>query len=41
MKKKDTKKIAAFAMVATMATQNVQPLFALEKTETPAKLKIL
>lgn len=41
MKKKDTKKIAAFAMVATMATQNVQPLFALEKTETPAKVKDL
>ena len=41
MKKKDTKKIAAFAMVATMATQNVQPLLALEKTEAPAKVKDL
>lgn len=34
MSKKTNKKIAAAAVVATMVTQNIQPLFALEEVNT-------
>lgn len=34
MSKKTNKKIAVAAVVATMVTQNIQPLFALEEVNT-------
>ena len=40
-KKTNVKKIAAVAMVATMTTQNIQPLFALEKANDNLKAKDL